>query len=150
MGRKTTPTPLKLVTGTARSDRINPDEPEVEVKIPVPPKHLSKEANEEWRRMAPLLQDMGLISENDRAAFAMYCAAWGDHVKAENMIRKKGHVIVTTNGNEIQSPWVSISNTAKLNAFKFLTEFGLTPASRSKVSVTKKEKKPEGKERFFK
>jgi P27 family predicted phage terminase small subunit len=100
--------------------------------------------------MSERLNDMGLITEHDRAAFAMYCQAWGDHVKAEYMIRKHGHVIKTTNGNIIQSPWVGISNKAKLTAHKFLVEFGLTPASRTKVSGSgKKEKKPEGKERFF-
>ena len=81
----------------------------------------------------------------------MYCQAWGDHVKAEYMIRKLGHVITTTNGNIIQSPWVGISNKAKLTAHKFLVEFGLTPASRSKVSASDpKEKGADKKDRFFK
>lgn len=100
--------------------------------------------------MSPLLYDMGLITEHDQSAFAMYCQAYGDHVKAEYMIRKSGHVIVTTNGNIIQSPWVSISNKAKLTAHKFLVEFGLTPASRTKVSMTPGMQKVDKKERFFK
>ncbi len=151
MARPTKPTVLKLVTGTARPGRLNPDEPQTEVAIPTAPHHLSKHAGEEWKRIAPLLESMGLVSESDRSALAMYCQAWGDHVKAEYMIRKQGHVITTTKGNVVQSPWVGISNTSKQIAHKFLVEFGLTPASRSKVSATpKKEKKPEGKERFFK
>ncbi|MFK5282759.1 P27 family phage terminase small subunit, partial [Lacticaseibacillus paracasei] len=77
------PLQLKIVQGTTRSDRDNPDQPEPEIVIPDPPHHLSKHAREEWNRMAPILFDMGLIAESDRAAFAMYCQAWGDHVKAE-------------------------------------------------------------------
>jgi P27 family predicted phage terminase small subunit len=151
VARPTKPTVLKLVTGTARPGRINPAEPDVKIEIPTAPHHLSKHAREEWNRIAPILEDMGLVSKSDRSALAMYCQAWGDHVKAECMIRRHGHVIKTTNGNMIQSPWVSISNKAKLTAHKFLVEFGLTPASRTKVSGKgKKETKPEGKERFFK
>jgi P27 family predicted phage terminase small subunit len=151
MGRPKKPTTLKLVTGTAQPCRMIKNEPEPEIRIPEAPHYLSKYAREEWARMAPLLFEMGLITEHDRSAFAMYCQAWGDHVKAEYMIRKGGHVITTTNGNFIQSPWVGISNKAKLTAHKFLVEFGLTPASRTKVSAIEKEKiKTNPKERFFK
>lgn len=151
MPPKVKPTILKLVSGTARADRTNKNEPTPEIGIPTPPHHLSKHAGEEWRRISPLLEDMGLVSEADRSALAMYCQAWGDHVKAEYMIRKSGHVITTTNGNIIQSPWVGISNKAKLTAHKFLVEFGLTPASRSKVSSSDPAgKSADKKDRFFK
>jgi P27 family predicted phage terminase small subunit len=66
------------------------------------------------------------------------------------MIRKFGHTIVTPNGSVQISPWVSIGNKAKLIAHKFLVEFGLTPASRSKVSAKKEENKKDPKQRFFK
>lgn len=144
------PTALKLVQGTTRPDRMMKNEPQPDIAIPPAPHHLSAHAREEWNRMSPLLEDMGLIAEADRVAFSMYCQAWGDHVKAEYMIRKHGHVEKTTNGNVIQSPWVGISNKAKLIAHKFLVEFGLTPASRSKVNSTPKETKKDSKERFFK
>jgi P27 family predicted phage terminase small subunit len=151
MARPTKPSILKIVRGTEKPSRVNPDEPKPDVVIPTAPHHLSKFARAEWDRMAPRLFDMGLITEHDRSAFAMYCSAWGDHVKAEYMIRKHGAVITTTNGNMIQSPWVGISNTAKQIALKTLTSFGMTPADRNKVSATTPEKvKPEGKERFFK
>jgi P27 family predicted phage terminase small subunit len=144
------PLPLKLVQGTNRADRDNPDQPQPEVSIPAPPHHLSKEARAEWDRMAPILADMGLISEVDRSAFAMYCQSWGDHAKAENMIRKHGAVVKTTNGNIVQSPWVGISNRAKLIAHKFLVGFGMTPADRGKVTARKEETQEDPSKRFFK
>jgi P27 family predicted phage terminase small subunit len=144
------PTILKSVKGTERPSRVNPDEPQPPAAIPDPPHHLSKYAREEWNRMAPILLDMGLISESDRSAFAMYCQAWGDHVKAEYMIRKHGAVVKTSNGNIVQSPWVGISNRAKLIAHKFLVGFGMTPADRGRVSSNKEKVKIDPKQRFFK
>lgn len=145
------PTPLKLLQGTTRADRSNLNELQPEVVVPLPPHHLSKFARAEWDRMSPLLFNAGLISEEDRSAFAMYCQHYGRHVKAEYMIRKHGETEKTSNGNLIQSPWVGISNTSAQLASKLLSAFGMTPADRSKVSVKeKKGKKPEGKERFFK
>jgi P27 family predicted phage terminase small subunit len=144
------PSFLKVVQGTARADRTNTDEPQPEIAIPSAPKHLSKEARAEWDRIAPILESMGLIALSDRSSLAMYCQAWGDHVKAENMIRKKGMVIETPNGSVQVSPWFSISKNSKLVAHKFLVEFGLTPASRSKVSARKEESQKDPKQRFFK
>lgn len=100
--------------------------------------------------MAPILADMGLISEADRAAFAMYCQSWGEYVEAENHIRKKGRVVTTPNGSIQVSPWVSISRNARLIAHKFLACFGMTPADRSRVAAKKNEVKKDAKERFFK
>lgn len=144
------PTALKLVKGTAQPCRMNPNEPQPDITIPEAPHHLSKYARAEWNRMAPLLEAMGLISEEDRSAFAMYCQHYGRHVKAEYMIRKHGEIEKTTNGNIIQSPWVSISNTASREAHKLLSAFGMTPADRSKVHAKEKQKKTDPKERFFK
>lgn len=144
------PTALKILQGTARADRINADEPTPDVDIPKMPTHLSKEAGAEWRRITPLLKEHGLISKMDMACLAMYCTFWGDHVKAENMLRKSELVIKTPNGSQQISPWVSISKHAMLAAHKMLTEFGLTPASRTKVSAKTPEKKKDTKGRFFK
>jgi P27 family predicted phage terminase small subunit len=43
----------------------------------------------------------------------------------------------TTNGNLIISPLLSVSNKAMEQMHKFLTEFGMTPASRSRIIVDK-------------
>jgi len=147
------PTALHLIEGTGRKDRMNPSEPKPKVEIPEAPKHLSKEARAEWDRITPLLEKQGLVTHLDRAALAMYCTAWGDHVKAQNMIRKHGTVEKTSNGNLIQSPYVSMSNHAMEIARKLLATFGMTPADRSKVSAAPKVPDAPGakdKGRFFK
>lgn len=54
------------------SDGVNP-----RVEIPAMPKHLSPEARKEWRRITPILEELGLISGLDRAALGLYCQAVG-------------------------------------------------------------------------
>lgn len=145
MARPKTPTKLKLLKGTAQPCRTNRNEPEPETEVPDIPHHLSKEARQEWNRITPLLEAMGLVAQIDMTSLAMYCQSWGDHVKAENMIRRNGAVIKGAKGSLVKSPWVGMSKDARLIAHKFLVEFGLTPASRSRVSGKKKEAKKESK-----
>lgn len=150
MGRPRKPTILKIVKGTEKPSRVNPDEPKPDASIPKAPHFLSKHGRQHWNEVAPLLCDMGLMSELYSPAFAMYCQHYGLFVKAQYMLRKKGETETTSNGNLIQSPWVGISNTAANNAKGLLSLFGLTPADISKVSGRKEKEKEDPKQRFFK
>jgi P27 family predicted phage terminase small subunit len=141
------PTKLKLIQGTARKCRLNPDEPTPDVEIPGIPHHLSKEARAEWRRITPILEEHGIISQLDMVALAMYCQSWGDHVQAENMIRRNGKMLKNEKtGIMYPSPWLKVSRESKEIARKLLKDFGLTPADLSRVSGKKKE--PKGKARL--
>ena len=139
-GRKRKPTNLHILKGTYREDRANPDEPKPELKIPTPPEHLSEYALEEWNRMTVELSSLGLLTEIDRTELAMYCQAWGRVVKYEKIVAEKGELHKTTSGNIILSPAMWVINKAMEQCHKYLTEFGMTPASRTKVSVKKVKK----------
>jgi len=145
------PTRLKVVQGTARADRTNPKEPKPEIEIPSCPVGLSPSAKAEWRRVAPLLEDQGLLAKVDRAALAAYCELYARWIKSLKMIQEKSEVITTPNGSLQVSPWVSIARSAEKELRTYAGLFGMTPADRGKVNAAPKEKKkPEGKERFFK
>ncbi len=149
MGRPTKPTALKLISGTAQKCRMNKNEPQPETAAPEMPGHLSGEAKAEWERMVPELISMGLLTKLDRAALAGYCTAWGRHVEAEAELAANGMTIETPTGHSKTSPFLAISRQEREIMKKFLLEFGLTPASRSKVSATPKEKTADPKQRFF-
>ena len=152
-GRPPVPTKLKLLKGTGQKCRMNPDEPQPPTEIPQPPTHLSPDARKEWKRITPLLKELGIISEIDMTSLAMYCQSWGEHVKAEREIKKTGGQVIAEKDEEgkilrlAKNPWLSVSKDARLLAHKFLVEFGLTPASRSRVSG-KKKAEPEKKKRL--
>ena len=143
MGRKHSPTALKLLKGTARKSRLNIDEPKPALNIPTPPDHLDQIASVEWGRISQELYKLGLLTNIDRSPLAAYCVVYSRWVDAEMRLKKEGTTLVTTNGNIIQSPLVGISNQAMILMHKYLIEFGMTPASRAKVSV-KKGKKDNG------
>jgi P27 family predicted phage terminase small subunit len=143
------PTALKLISGTAQKCRMNKNEPTPETEAPEIPGHLSGEAKAEWERIVPGLLDAGLLTRIDRAALAGYCVSWGRHVDAENEITAGGMTITTPNGMTQASPFIAISRQEREIMKKFLLEFGLTPASRSKVTATPKEKTADPKQRFF-
>ncbi len=87
-GPKTKPTKLKLLTGTARAHRLNPDEPEPEVARPDAPEHLTDAAREEWDRVTVELMAIGVLSQLDRGALAAYCQAYGRWSAAETALAR--------------------------------------------------------------
>ena len=134
-----TPKKLKVLKGNPGKRELK-DEPEPDVMIPDPPDHLGKIALAEWKYMAPQLEKLGLISKIDRTAFAAYCQCYERWALAEAHIQLHGMTMTTINGTEYQSPYVGIANKALLLMHKYLTEFGMTPAARSRVSPSEVKK----------
>jgi P27 family predicted phage terminase small subunit len=105
--------------------------------VPTCPRHLDDDAKKEWKRISAELITLGLLTSVDRAALAGYCVAWSRWIAAELQIQKFGTVIKSPkSGFPIPSPYVGIANVAMDHMRKFSIEFGLTPASRSKVQGT--------------
>jgi P27 family predicted phage terminase small subunit len=66
---------------------------------------------------------------------AAYCQAWSRWVKAEEMLKSTGPVIKSkTTGAIYQNPYPAVANRAMKQMRDSLTEFGMTPSSRSRVS----------------
>lgn len=129
------PAELKVIEGTFRPDRVAPYRPRPKVEIPSCPSWLGREAKREWRRITPHLEKLGLITQVDRSALAAYCQAYHRWWEAEKLIAEHGLTFTTPKGYVQQRPEVGIANTALKQMRMFLTEFGLTPASRTKVSA---------------
>ena len=129
-----------------------------EVEIPSCPPHLWPEAKKEWKRVTVELERYGLISKIDRAALCLYVQSWAELVWAEKALSRAmqqseaarlkaeedgqlyaggdGMTLVTTNGNVIYSPHWVIANKARNNVNRFLENFGMSPASRSRVTTS--------------
>jgi P27 family predicted phage terminase small subunit len=134
-GRRPKPTALKAVTGNPGHRALNENEPKPLACIPKCPKHLDKEARREWKRITPELLKLQILAHIDRAALAAYCMGWSRWVDAETNLRKFGAVIKTPKGYPIQNPYLGIANTAIDIMRRFLTEFGMTPSSRSRINA---------------
>ena len=96
-------------------------------------------AREEWDRITPHLLKIGLLSVLDRAALTNYCFYWAlDCYAAEKLVElgDAGLVESTQSGFKQMGAWLQIKNRASMMSKQFLAEFGLSPASRGRVSAS--------------
>jgi len=135
-GRKPVPTTLKMLRGNPGKRPLSDDEPRPKAKLPAPPSHLSAEAKREWWRLGKQLAAMGLMTKVDRAALALYCQAWARWLEAEVALKKYGVIVKSPNGFPMQSPYLAVANKAMEQIRAMLTEFGMSPSSRTRVHAT--------------
>jgi P27 family predicted phage terminase small subunit len=131
-GRRPAPTALKLIHGGRPAHAAEPT-PARCADVPEPPAYLSDLARAEWQRLAPVLHTMRVLTVADLNALGMYCTAFARWQEAEVELRRVGLVVMTDNGNPVQNPFLCIANKALEQMHRFGLEFGLTPASRTKV-----------------
>jgi P27 family predicted phage terminase small subunit len=100
---------------------------------------LSDEAKLEWGRISQELYQMGVLTNVDRAALCGYCDAWSDYVDASRACNgpdgQDRKVIRNEAGEVIENPFYRIKKCSMELMHKFLREFGLTPASRTRISA---------------
>jgi len=140
MGRPPRPTSLKVLEGTTRKDRANPAEP----KPPpartkeAPPRWLRASSRPWWNRIRPLLVQMQVMTGADPVALGLLCDALADYMAARQVVERKGRTFETQGDAGLmvrRRPEVDIAADAWRRAKLMLTEFGLTPAARAKVSA---------------
>jgi P27 family predicted phage terminase small subunit len=132
-GRKPLPTHLKLVKGTARSHRINKDEPRPLVAVPEPPDHLDERAKAKFLNIAEMPARHGIMTELDASALARYAVVWCRWIDAEAEVKRRGPVVKTEAGNVIQNPFLAIANKCLLQMAQIESEFGMTPSSQTRI-----------------
>lgn len=76
-----------------------------------------------------------ILTDLDRSALAAYCQAYGRWVEAERRLHETPMLLKIPSGVVQQNPWLTIANKQLELMHKYLTEFGLSPVSRSRVSV---------------
>ena len=132
-GRKPKPTAMKQLEGYPGKRKLNSSEPQPERTAPECPDWLSEEAKAEWHRLADVMEAMGILTEIDMAAFAGYCQSYARWKEAEEFITRHGAIVKTPSGYWQQVPQVSIAQQYLKDMHKFAEQFGLTPASRSRI-----------------
>lgn len=104
------------------------------------PDHMRGLARAEWNRIVLLLEKFKLITEIDTAALALYCASYGRWQEAEARIQEikdkggDGLMVKAPSGYPIQNPYLAIANRAMEDCYKYLQQFGLSPAARTRVT----------------
>jgi|SoimicMinimDraft_4_1059732.scaffolds.fasta_scaffold36762_1 P27 family predicted phage terminase small subunit len=109
-------------------------------QIPAPPRILGKGlAREEWLRISDELHRLGLLTGADLYSFAAYCLAYEQWCHAvEDSRDANGRTITTaetTNGTPMMNPALNAVRKASFDMVRYACEFGLTPASRSRIAI---------------
>ena len=81
------------------------------------------------------LATLKLLTNFDRATLAAYCGAYALWAEATEAIQKYGVTIKLPSGYPVQSPYVSLANRQAEIMMRIASEFGFTPASRSRIST---------------
>lgn len=134
-GRRPKPTRVKVLTGNPGKRPLNRDEPRPEPAAPECPTELGPVAHREWNRLVGELTKLRMLTNLDRAALAAYCGAYALWAEATEAIQKYGTMVKSPSGYPVQSPYVSIANRQAEIMMRIASEFGFTPASRSRISA---------------
>lgn len=104
--------------------------------VPDPPDWLQGIALNQWQRLAPKLNALGLFETLDRDLLALYCDAYATYVEARQHAPVQIIERTTKSGEplgnyEQVSGWATIQKTASKAMTDLMQMMGLTPASRS-------------------
>lgn len=138
--------------GANLADNIKPD-----VAIPECPDFVCQSGQREWARITPYLARLGLISHLDMAALALYCQTFGRYSDLEAGFESQiqriqiaqrctyldavqlAFIDVTPNGYKQVSALASTIRGLREECLRYLSQFGLSPSARTRVSIDLKQ-----------
>ena len=133
-GRKPKPTQLHRLRG-------NPSKKQLNTREPAPPPFTDYSvpaelegnavAIAEWHRLAPMLSSIKQTTEGDRTSLIALCLEWSEYLSA----RRKAKACNYVNKNGTRSVWLTVQTKALMACMKLWPELGLTPSSRSRITI---------------
>lgn len=120
--------------------RRRDSEPIPDVEIPDTPSHLGVIGRNEWKRIAKELELLRVISLADRSSIEQYCMAYEKWRQALTELKKLKSPYYETENGPREHPAAKAVRAYGDQCIKILVQLGLTPVSRTRLSV--KEQKP--------
>ena len=148
-GRRPKPTALRILEGTAH--RKPPSrEPSAPKGVPPVPERLKADAVAlaKWEELAAILTQMGVLTTGDGEALATLCEVHSAEQSCLLQLRAGGAVMHTDLGGVKPNPAGPMYRSLVAMKASLLSEFGLTPSSRTKLA-TPIEKPQDDLEAFF-
>lgn len=116
MANRPTPTAIKNLSGNAGRRPMTVNEPMPPIGAPACPVWLTGDALEEWHRIVPALDRLGMLTSVDGAVLIGHCVTFGEIAATV----KAGEPLKASLLGQMRS---------------FAVELGLTPAARAKLSI---------------
>jgi P27 family predicted phage terminase small subunit len=140
-GRKGTPKEFKVIKGTFRKDRDNPDAPKPQEGSPEAPDKFTARQAELFGRLTARLQALGIASPSYTEMLMLAARRWAEIEECDRLIEQYGRVYETTNqgGDRAlkQNPAVAMKNEAERHLQSLLAEFGLSATAIGKAKAVK-------------
>jgi P27 family predicted phage terminase small subunit len=157
-GRKPKPTARQIVEGDPRKKGVNKLQAKLESEpiaargLPDCPRHLRGRARAAWGFWKLELESMKLDCRPDAMMLEGACVNYAKAVQADLLVAAQGPVVeepvMNSEGEQVGSrfkrnPADVVSNAAWRNVRAFCSEFGLSPVSRTRLTIEKADKEGE-------
>ncbi len=134
------PTAIRLLDGNPGKRPLNTREPRPRPGVPRSPSDLNDEGKRVWRRLVAELRRMGVVATVDADALEGYVRTYLRWKAAERFLEEHGAVYpIRDEQGRIkcmaQFPQVAIARNLLLILKSYQQEFGLTPASRTRLQI---------------
>ena len=126
--------PRKL--GTHKLEQKLASEPKATLGLERP-KHLKGLALETWNFWSEEIAIMNLDNKPDAQMLEGACIAYARAVAADQVVDLEGILVPTRDGQRAH-PAISVSLKAWMQVYRFATEFGLSPVSRTRLASQKR------------
>ena len=150
MPKPRVPTRLKVIRGTFRNNEAPGNEPDPEkiLRVPKAPVHLNRWAKKMWKDIADELIRLGMLTTIDLYSLEVLCEQYGiyrelkdsiTHIANPDGTREKITIAQYLAGRNSQTVPEYAAMRAAFERFSaLLKEFGLSPASRSRIDLPMK------------
>jgi P27 family predicted phage terminase small subunit len=134
-GRRPKPSALRILEGTAKGPRKR--EPSAPIGVPPIPERLKVDetALAKWHELAAILTGMGVLTTGDGEALATLCEVHAAEQSCLLQFRAGGAVMHTDLGGVKPNPAGPLYRSLVAMKASLLSEFGLTPSSRTKLAT---------------
>lgn len=145
-GRKPTPTKIKRQRGTARNDRVLANEVEYALakEIPMPPDILNEEGRGMWVLFCTQASAIGILTRIAEPQILDYCLQWQIYLHSARLVANSD-----TPGYDDETAYLQKNYRIMVEARKqmkvFESEWGLTPASASRIPAPDAQERKESK-----
>lgn len=131
-GRPPKPTHLKVIQGNPGKRRLA--EPvKARPERPRCPAYLTPYAKTVWKRLVPILDEIGILTGADRDTLAAYCQAVATFKESTEQIAKTG-LLVKRRDAVVKNPLLQVQRDAARSIATYSAMFGLSPADRVRLA----------------
>lgn len=134
MSRNRTSTARKALSGTLRADRLHVSHVEPLSRLPAAPKHLSADAVSAWKSFGARAIELGTLSRFDVGLLELLSRTWASVGQLEDRLQADGLILESGDTRKAHPALAALSRERSL-AHKLLSDFGLAPSGRERLSI---------------